>query len=207
MPRTTNASIQNWGTRAGEFSPHPIVRGARWVVRARSFTRCSDDKVTKSEPSIGGICSQSTTARYGRPSIPGRRQTMRIICLSMLVVAAFASRATAQDKPIPLPEIRIGGNQPPAAGNQASSAGMDRCVDVEIGSSHAFDCLNRKLREQVDHVNPSLPAAPLDASSQDLKVGTVNVPAVQQQYGKNFGVSVVPYRPPPPIFTIPMGRR
>ena len=67
-------------------------------------------------------------------------------------------------------------------------------------------CLNRKLREQADRVNPSMPAAPLDASSPDLKVGTVNIPAVQQQYGKNFGVSVMPYRPPPPIYNVPMGR-
>jgi hypothetical protein len=77
---------------------------------------------------------------------------------------------------------------------------------VQIGSSRAFDCLNRKLREQADRVNPSMPAAPLDASSPDLKVGTVNIPAVQQQYGKNFGVSVMPYRPPPPIYNVPMGR-
>lgn len=37
--------------------------------------------------------------------------------------------------------------------------------------------------------------APVDAKSQDIKVGVVNVPAVQQQYGRNFGVSVIPYRP------------
>jgi hypothetical protein len=132
---------------------------------------------------------------------------MRIICLLMLVIAAFASHAAAQDKPIPLPEIRIGGNQQPAAGNEAGPGGTDRCVDVQIGSSHAFDCLNRKLREQVDRVNPSIPSAPIDASSSDLKVGVVNVPAVKQQYGKNFGVSVIPYRPPTPVFTMPMGGR
>jgi len=132
---------------------------------------------------------------------------MRRIIVSILLVTAFVSSASAQDKPIALPEIRVGGDQKPAASNQGSAGATERCVDVEIGSSHAFDCLNRKLREQADRANPSQPAAPLDAKSQDLKVGTVNIPAVQQQYGKNFGVSVVPYRPPPPIFTIPMGRR
>jgi hypothetical protein len=130
---------------------------------------------------------------------------MRTIYFAMFLITGFASDATAQDKPVALPEIRVGGEQAPAKGN-APAGGTDRCVDVEIGSSHAFDCLNRKLREQVDRVNPNMPAAPLDASSPDLKVGTVNIPAVQQQYGKNFGVSVIPYRPPPPIFTIPMGR-
>jgi hypothetical protein len=30
---------------------------------------------------------------------------------------------------------------------------------------------------------------------------------VQQQYGRNFGVSVVPFRPAPPVFSSPLGRR
>ena len=42
---------------------------------------------------------------------------------------------------------------------------------------------------------------PIDAKSQDLKVGVVNIPAVQQQYGRNFGVSAFPYRPPTPVYT------
>jgi hypothetical protein len=133
-------------------------------------------------------------------------RSMRSLCLGILLVVGFASNAVAQDKPIALPEIRIGGSPTPPAGNTAPAGGVDRCVDVQIGSSRAFDCLNRKLREQADRVNPSMPAAPLDASSPDLKVGTVNIPAVQQQYGKNFGVSVMPYRPPPPIYNVPMGR-
>jgi hypothetical protein len=66
--------------------------------------------------------------------------------------------------------------------------------------------LNRKLREQADRVNPSMPAAPLDASSPDLKVGTVNIPAVQQHMARISGLSVMPYRPPPPIYNVPMGR-
>jgi hypothetical protein len=65
---------------------------------------------------------------------------------------------------------------------------------------------SRHRATAADRVNPSMPAAPLDASSPDLKVCTVNIPAVQQQYGKNFGVSVMPYRPPPPICDVPMGR-
>ena len=65
-------------------------------------------------------------------------------------------------QPIALPEIKIGGSPTPPAGNAASAGGVDRCVDVQIGSSRAFDCLNRKLREQADRVNPSMPAAPLE---------------------------------------------
>jgi hypothetical protein len=44
---------------------------------------------------------------------------------------------------------------------------------------------------------------PIDARSPDIKTGVVNIPAVQQQYGRNFGISVVPYRPPPPVFSTP----
>ena len=68
-------------------------------------------------------------------------------------------------------------------------------------------CLNDQLKAKVDEVNPTLTTPPIDAKSSDLKVGTVNVPGVQQQYGKNFGKSVIPYRPPPPIYGGIGGRR
>jgi hypothetical protein len=82
----------------------------------------------------------------------------------------------------------------------------ERCVEVEIGSSRALNCLNQKLKREVDRVNPSLNLPPIDAKSSDLKVGTVNIPGVQQQYGRNFGVSAFPYRPAPPVFTSPLHR-
>jgi hypothetical protein len=41
---------------------------------------------------------------------------------------------------------------------------------------------------------------PIDARSSDTKLGIVNIPAVQQQYGSNFGRSVVPFRVPQPVF-------
>lgn len=47
---------------------------------------------------------------------------------------------------------------------------------------------------------------PVGAKSQDIKVGIVNMPAVQQQYRKDFGVSVIPYQPAPPLFTSQIGR-
>jgi hypothetical protein len=67
--------------------------------------------------------------------------------------------------------------------------------NVKAGSSAALACLNQQLQGKVDSVNPGTPTAPIDAKSSDLKVGTVNLSAVKQQYGKNYGVSVVPYRP------------
>ncbi|MBR0869811.1 hypothetical protein JQ633_05545 [Bradyrhizobium tropiciagri] len=68
--------------------------------------------------------------------------------------------------------------------------------------------MNERLRRQVDRVNPPVTnTPPIDAKSHDLKVGVVNVPAVQQQYGRNFGVSAFPYRPPAPVYTSPVGHR
>jgi hypothetical protein len=83
------------------------------------------------------------------------------------------------------------------------------CVEVEIGRdvSSSLDCLNRQLKGQVDQVQPSLNVPPIDAKSQDLRVGIVNVPAVQQQYGNAFGRSVFPQRLPPPVYVNPVGRR
>jgi hypothetical protein len=84
----------------------------------------------------------------------------------------------------------IGGSKPGTGDN-----GHERCVDVTIGNDTSFGCINERFKRKVDEVNPVLNTPPIDAKSSDLKVGTVNIPAVQQQYGKNFGHSVVPYRP------------
>ncbi|QUS42279.1 hypothetical protein RPMA_06060 [Tardiphaga alba] len=75
-----------------------------------------------------------------------------------------------------------------------------RCVDVEAGGARSYGCLNETLKRDVDKVNPSLNLPPLDARSSDTKLGIVNIPAVQQQYGQNFGRSIVPFRPPQPTF-------
>jgi hypothetical protein len=89
-------------------------------------------------------------------------------------------------------------------GGKASAVVHERCVDVDIGGSRSFNCLNQELKRQAEQTNPTMNIAPIDARSPDIQVGVVNVPAVQQQYGQNFGRSVVPYRPPPPIFTSPL---
>jgi hypothetical protein len=147
---------------------------------------------------------------------------MRPIAFSVLVTMGVVtigvvSQAVAQEPPSHvLPEVIIGSK--PAAGSGANTengrgahpgpgagggpgangapAAADRCAEGEAGSK-AMDCLNQKLKQQVDRVNPSMNAPPLDAKSPDTKIGVVNIPGVKQQYGKNFGVSAVPYRPPP----------
>jgi hypothetical protein len=121
---------------------------------------------------------------------------MRLIVLPLVAAAGLVSPASAEERVMVLPEMIIGGG----AGN------THRCVEVEIGASRSMDCLNQKLRREVDRVNPTMNLPPIDARSPDTKVGVVNIPGVQQQYGRNFGVSVVPYRPPPPVFSSPLGR-
>ena len=87
------------------------------------------------------------------------------------------------------PEFIIGGPSPPPMPRE-------RCVEVEIGGARSFGCLNQQLKREADRANPITNIAPLDAKSSDTKIGIVNLPGVQQQYGRNYGVSVMPYRPP-----------
>jgi hypothetical protein len=125
---------------------------------------------------------------------------MRVTIVWLISMACMAATAHAEERPTALPEIVIGGER-------NAHAVSDRCVEVEIGSSRAMECLNQKLKREVDRVNPSLALPPLDARSPDTKVGVVNIPGVQQQYGRNFGVSIVPYRPAPLTYSSPLGPR
>ncbi len=124
--------------------------------------------------------------------------TMRLIVFSLLMTLGLISPGAAEERVNVLPEIVVGGSK-------TTPTAIDRCVDVQIGSSRSMDCINQKLKGQVDSVNPSINLPPIDAKSSDTKVGVVNIPGVQQQYGKNFGVSVVPFRPAPPVFSSPRG--
>jgi hypothetical protein len=109
-------------------------------------------------------------------------------------VAAQAPGGTAP--PVERRETIIGGGPSPAST-------FERCVDVEIGSASAYGCINQKFRREVDRVSPSLNLPPIDARSPDVRVGNVNEAAVRQQYGSNYGRSVIPFRPPAPLFVPP----
>lgn len=114
------------------------------------------------------------------------------LVLVAMLLCALPSRA--EDTPA----IMIGGETPAPTHRS--------CVEVEIGGDKAFGCLNRKLKEQVERVNPPTIDAPIDARSPDIRVGVVNIPAIKQQYGRNFGVSAAPYREPL-IYRSPFGLR
>ena len=125
---------------------------------------------------------------------------MRRAILIILSTVSLPVAARAQQD-VQLPPINV---RAPA---QQNATATDRCVDVQIGGSWAFDCINFGLRQRVDRINPSMNILPVDARSSDIHVGAVNMPAGQQQYERNFGVSVIPYRPAPPTFSAPLGGR
>ena len=113
------------------------------------------------------------------------------VCLVLLGMELLVGgQALAQEPPKRPTGVIIGGGQPQE---------KERCVEVQIGQSRGFDCLNAKLRQDLEKVAPQPNAPPIDARSPDIKTGVINIPGVQQQYGRNFGVSAVPYRPPAPI--------
>src|ERR1700760_2173366 len=90
------------------------------------------------------------------------------------------------------------------AANGTGAPGSGKCTGKESDPSDAIRCLNQQMKGETDKVNPAPPnAPPIDAKSGDTKTGVVNIPGVQQQYGKNFGVSATPFRPPPPTFNRP----
>jgi hypothetical protein len=133
-----------------------------------------------------------------------------------LAISTLAGSSVAQDRPkqdLPndapkLPAKPSGVGIGPTV-EAPMRSGQPPCVEVQIDHDVAspLDCLNRILKGQVDRVQPSMNVPPIDAKSQDPRVGVVNVPAVQQQYGKNFGVSVFPQRPPAPVYLNSFGTR
>ena len=115
------------------------------------------------------------------------------------VFSVIAANLAHAENGVVLPEIIVAAPAPATAGHQ-------RCVDVTVGNDRSFGCLNEKMKQQVDKVSPVMNVEPIDAKSSDTKTGVVSIPGVQQQYGQNFGRSVVPYRPPPLVYTSPTGR-
>lgn len=136
---------------------------------------------------------------------------MKAPLMTIMAFVALTAQASAQNSPAsqnPAPQ------NPPASGGvvlgstDAPTTWHETCVEVEIGGSKSYNCINEKLRQQVDKVNPSANIPPIDAKSQSVKIGLFNEPGVREQYGQNFGHSVFPYRPPPPNYgTGILGRR
>jgi hypothetical protein len=124
-----------------------------------------------------------------------------IFVLAMAVVTAMPVRAQERTT---LPEITISPSIPKGT-DQKGTDGKSG-AGSKNGDGPSFGDLNQQLKRRVDEVNPTANTPPLDASSPDTKIGVINIPGVQEQYGKNFGNSVIPYRPAPPVFA-PLGAR
>ncbi len=125
---------------------------------------------------------------------------VRTVFLTALLSVSVINDGVAQEPKKPA-EIIIGSDKPQNPTFERS------CVEVEIGGERApaLNCLNRKLRGEVDKVQPPSIAAPLDAKSQDTRVGIVNQSALRQQFGSNYGISAVPQRPTA-VYVSPLGR-
>ncbi|WP_244599937.1 hypothetical protein [Blastochloris tepida] len=125
---------------------------------------------------------------------------IRAALVLALIAASTPARAQSVDdgemaEP-PRRETIIGGGTP-------GLSDLQSCVDVEIGGSRSFGCLNQRLKQAVERAHPGLNAPPLDARSPDIRAGIANTGAVKQQYGANYGISVVPWRPAPPAPVMP----
>jgi hypothetical protein len=130
-----------------------------------------------------------------------------LAAVAMVVSAMMPVRTEAQTT---LPEVTVTApSQPPRINDQLDHKGDGNGKSGTGGKgdeNHTLEQLNQQLKRKVDETNPIANIPPLDARSSDTKIGVVNIPGVQQQYGKNFGHSVVPYRPASPVYA-PLGHR
>lgn len=107
-----------------------------------------------------------------------------------------------------LPEIVVRPPAPPRADHSDQKGPLDGKGRAGTGGDNrSLDRLNEQLKRKVDETNPIANVPPLDARSPDTKTGVVSIPGVQQQYGRNFGNSVIPFRPGQPVFSSPLGPR
>ncbi len=119
-----------------------------------------------------------------------------MMALMIIVLVPADSRAQSLPGPLlsppPAASAAIGGDAPKFPATDGN------CVEVEIGGepSPPLNCLNRKLKKRIEQLQLPQVSAPLDAKSSDTRLGIVNQPALRQQYGSNYGISVVPQRPP-----------
>lgn len=112
---------------------------------------------------------------------------MRAIAVVLSIIFVADSAAVAQDE--------IGRTQRDGRISTAPIPTAAPCIDVEIDGRHSYTCLNERLKQDTQRRSPSLNGPPVDARSADIRVGTANTAAVRQQFGRNFGVSLVPERP------------
>jgi hypothetical protein len=122
------------------------------------------------------------------------------------VAAVMSGRSEAQTTSLPEIIVRPSVPKTPEQNDFIGGPNGKGGADKE-GETRRLERLNQQLKRKVDETNSAASTPPLDARSPDTKTGVVNIPGVQQQYGKNFGISVIPYRPGPPVYAPPLGPR
>jgi len=90
------------------------------------------------------------------------------------------------------------------AGGQTQGASETTCVDVKIGDENYYNCLNERLRRLTLQPRFSSSDTAINAFSPAPQVGTFNQAATSERLGSAFGHSVIPQRPPPPVFSSPL---
>ncbi len=126
------------------------------------------------------------------------RHRLRFLAFAMALVLLGPAPILAQSTYNAAPQA--GGITLPGTSGQA-------CVQVNVKGEKpsAYNCLNQQLQQEVEGAGHAEPGAPLTATSPSNEVGTFNRQGVSEQYGQNFGKSVIPYRPPPPVFSSGLG--
>lgn len=93
-----------------------------------------------------------------------------------------------------------------AAAAQAGSAAKPVCVDAEVDGQRAlsYDCLSTQLKPKTEpQSSASQTAAESRAKAPSNRVGTFNASAERNRFGNNWGKSVTPQRPAPPVAVPP----
>ncbi|RKP52840.1 hypothetical protein D7S89_02990 [Trinickia fusca] len=92
------------------------------------------------------------------------------------------------------------------AAAQASPATKPVCVDAEVDGQRAlsYDCLSAQLKPKAEpQGSASQTAAESQAKGPSNRVGTFNASAEHNRFGTNWGKSVTPQRPAPPVAVPP----
>ena len=72
----------------------------------------------------------------------------------------------------------------------------ERCVDVEVGTSQSYDCINQNLQALSRQAHqPASTAAPDIGKIPSNQTGQFNEDATRNRLGANYGKSVTPARP------------
>jgi hypothetical protein len=110
--------------------------------------------------------------------MPHRDPLLAVAALAAALVVSPAARAESGDERARPPAVRP-------------------CVDVEIAGERTPDyaCLTNALRRSVDATKPIANLPPIKLGANPNALGLITPTEVRQQFGPNFGKSVVPYRP------------